>query len=258
MWAEYLFRFDDICPTMNWKVWDQVESILIKHEIRPILAVVPDNRDRYLEVCSPAKDFWALVRAWRARGWSIGMHGWQHRYVTNDPGLLRINRYSEFAGLPACEQADRLLSGIAVFRANSIPTNVWVAPAHSFDLTTVKLLSQLGFTYISDGCSLFPFADEFGMEWIPQQLWSFRKRLFGVWTICFHINGWQTSDIERFSRMVERYAERISHLESIATRYGGRRKTLFDTAFGLAYRRAAVAKSEMGRLLTSHSHTIAG
>src|SRR5688572_15384620 len=40
---QYLLRFDDICPTMNWRVWAEIESVLIQREIKPLLAVVPDN-----------------------------------------------------------------------------------------------------------------------------------------------------------------------------------------------------------------------
>ena len=47
--ATYLVRFDDICPTMNWEAWEQVENVLVSEGIRPILAVVPDNRDENLE-----------------------------------------------------------------------------------------------------------------------------------------------------------------------------------------------------------------
>ena len=60
----YLLRFDDICPTMNWAIWDKVEEGLRRHDVRPILAVVPDNHDSKLRIDPPRADFWDRVRQW--------------------------------------------------------------------------------------------------------------------------------------------------------------------------------------------------
>ena len=57
MRAHYLFRFDDICPSMNWRAWDDIETILCDQRIKPILAVVPDNRDDALRVSAPNARF---------------------------------------------------------------------------------------------------------------------------------------------------------------------------------------------------------
>ena len=99
MLTRYLVRFDDICPTMNWTVWRQVEEALVEEGVEPILAVVPDNRDPNLTFDWPEPRFWDRVRQWQARGWTIGMHGYHHRYETEDAGIVGRNRYSEFAGL---------------------------------------------------------------------------------------------------------------------------------------------------------------
>src|SRR5262245_38354882 len=73
--SRYLIRFDDICSTMNWLVWDAIESQLIRYAVRPILAVVPDNRDPNLIVDPPRSDFWERVRRWQSRGYTIALHG---------------------------------------------------------------------------------------------------------------------------------------------------------------------------------------
>ena len=44
----YLIRFDDICPTMNWVIWTEIDEILTTEGIKPILAVIPDNRNPVL------------------------------------------------------------------------------------------------------------------------------------------------------------------------------------------------------------------
>jgi hypothetical protein len=53
MSARYILRFDDICPTLNWDLWAGVEEVLLRTRIRPLLAVIPDNRDESLRIRSP-------------------------------------------------------------------------------------------------------------------------------------------------------------------------------------------------------------
>src|SRR5215469_15652864 len=106
--AQYLIRFDDICPTMNWSVWNEVEQILVSAGVKPILAVVPDNQDPQLSVCEPKALFWDEVRRWQKRGWTIGLHGYQHLPVVQNGGILNLNQWSEFSGLGFHEQLAKL------------------------------------------------------------------------------------------------------------------------------------------------------
>jgi predicted deacetylase len=248
MKAQYLLRFDDVCPTMNWRVWDQIEKTLCALDIKPILAVVPDNEDDVLRVCAPNPNFWDRVREWQSRGWNIAMHGWQHRFVTTDPGILNVQPFSEFAGLPRDEQDRKIRSGLSVFEKEGIQSELWIAPAHSFDAVTIELLAARGFRYLSDGFFLLPHVDRFGMTWIPQQLWSFRRRPFGVWTICFHVNRWTREELQAFQKNAVRFRETISTVGEIADRYAGREETILDSATASLYRAAAKGKSMMGEL----------
>ncbi|MGC1687103.1 MAG: DUF2334 domain-containing protein [Candidatus Acidiferrales bacterium] len=242
MKAQYLLRFDDICPTMNWHVWNDVEKILCDCDVKPILAVVPDNQDEALRVSPPNSKFWDRARKWQAGGWTIALHGWQHRFVTTDSGLLGIQPYSEFAGLSRPEQKSKLQSGISVFEKEGIKSKVWIAPAHSFDATTIELLVESGFRYLSDGSFLLPHVDRFGMMWIPQQLWSFRRRPLGVWTICFHINHWTGEDLRALRTNIARFRQSITTFSVIANRYRDRQDTILDSVTASAYRAAAQAK----------------
>lgn len=65
--ARYLVRFDDICPAMNWDMWGKIETVLRENGVKPILAVVPDNKDPLLDVGAPVSDFWERVRGWQGR-----------------------------------------------------------------------------------------------------------------------------------------------------------------------------------------------
>jgi predicted deacetylase len=232
---------------MNWRVWDELETFLCHEGIQPVLAVVPDNQDNDLRISPGNPDFWSRAREWQARGWTIGMHGWQHLFVTTDSGILRVNDYSEFAGLSGPEQRRKLQSGTEIFAKEGLTSSVWIAPAHSFDDVTLHLLPEFGFRYISDGYSSFPFLDDSGMLWIPQQLWSFRWRPFGVWTICFHMNSWSSSNLSAFKGNVVQFREVITDFATVTSEYETRRESFVDTWAATAYRFAAEIKSSISQ-----------
>ena len=126
---------------MDWDVWARVEAALRERDLRPILAVVPDNQDANLQVRPPAKDFWERVRGWQSLGWTIGLHGYQHRYVSRRRGMVTARRKSEFAGLPAAAQRDKLRRATDIFRGHGIHARVRrdVAPAAAADAATLAL-----------------------------------------------------------------------------------------------------------------------
>jgi predicted deacetylase len=228
MSAQYLVRFDDVCPGMNWPVWRDVEQILLGADVKPVLAVVPSNEDAKLNVHPPEERFWDHVRHWQERGWTIGLHGYQHRYVTSDAGLVGLNARSEFAGVPAQEQAEKLRAGVEIFRRESVRPEVWIAPAHSFDDATVDALKAQGIGAISDGFYLSPHRDEREMLWIPQQIWSLQYRPFGLWTVCYHLNAWRSRDVRAFERDVGVYRSRITSLERVLAAPAFRRRSWRD------------------------------
>jgi predicted deacetylase len=204
MTARYLIRFDDVCPTMNWHVWDQIERVMVDLSVAPILAVVPDNRDPKLCVGPSRSDFWSRVREWQARGWTIGLHGFQHEYVNNEAGLIGINARSEFAGLSLTEQERKIGEALAIFAAHGVRADTWVAPAHSFDGTTLSVLRRNGINSVSDGFFLGAVRWH-DMIWVPQQLWRFSRFPVGVWTICQHINSYGQPQIDSLRSDLARY-----------------------------------------------------
>jgi len=212
--GSYLIRFDDICPEMNWAVWEKIESILDKNNVRPVLAVVPDNQDPHLKVNNPRQDFWDRVRAWQAKGWTIGLHGFQHLYVTNDPGLVGLNARSEFAGLSHEVQREKINKALEIFRSQKIRPEVWIAPGHSFDKTTVNVLLENGIKTISDGYFFRPVL-HLGATWVPQQLWRFRKTKSGVWTVCYHHNNWSDAQLVDLENNIHNYRSQIVSLTDV-------------------------------------------
>ena len=43
--VDYCLRLDDACPQMNTEKWARIERILDKYKVRPIVGVIPENRD---------------------------------------------------------------------------------------------------------------------------------------------------------------------------------------------------------------------
>jgi len=201
---------------MNWKAWAEIEAILLQRRLKPMLAVVPDNRDPVLQVDSPVRDFWDRVRAWQDRGWTIALHGFQHRYVNRHAGLAASRKASEFAGLPAAEQREKLRRGLEIFRREGVNSRVWIAPSNTFDTTTVELLPDFGIRFISVGYFQFPYICRRGLTWVPQQMHYFRPAPAGMWTVCYHHNWWDESRIAKFREDVDHYRANISSLDQIA------------------------------------------
>ena len=214
---QYLLRFDDICPTMRWDTWSEIESALISSGIKPILAVVPDNRDPVLQVNPPVSDFWERVRRWQELGWTIALHGFQHLYVAKAGGLVTRRKKSEFTSLPADVQRDKLQRGMDIFQREKIKSRVWIAPGNAFDEVTVSLLPGFGIDIVSAGWFWRPFVGPGPVTWFPCQLSILRPAPPGLWTVCYHHNSWNRQTLSQFQTNLERYRDRISTLESVLT-----------------------------------------
>ncbi len=179
--------------------------------------------------------FWEQVRKWQARGWTIGLHGYQHAYITRDRGIVGIQRRSEFAGLSAKVQEEKLRKAVEIFNHEGIVPEVWIAPGHSFDWNTLDALKKVGISAISDGFALAPHIDSPGMFWIPQQLWKFRWRPFGVWTVCCHHNAWTEPDISQFRLAIGKYRREITDFSAVTSAYRHRKRGPMDSLYAKAH-----------------------
>lgn len=226
--SRYLLRFDDICPTMNWDMWEKIERLLVIHDVRPILAVVPDNRDPKLVVGPSVPDFWDRVRRWQGMGYAIALHGYQHVYVNQERGLTGLTPHSEFTGLPYEEQQAKLQRGVAIFSEQQVRVDAFVAPSHSFDRNTLKALAELGVKVVSDGLWPWPHVGDDGMFWVPLQIWRLEPKVAGLWTACYHHNSWTEKRLEGFERDLARFAPRMTDLAAVERNYAGRPLTSLD------------------------------
>ena len=250
MSARYLVRFDDICPEMNWVTWAKIEIILRRHDVKPLLAVVPDNRDSSLMVDVPNPSFWKSVREWQAEGWAIGLHGHQHRYSTDSGGIIGLNKRSEFAGLSREHQATKLDLGLAIFAREQVTADAWIAPGHSFDENTVRLLNSRGLRIISDGY-FSKVVHYMGASWIPQQLWRFEKKHSGVWTVCYHHNAWTDADILKFEQDISKNRGDIVSMAELMKK-NIPRISIFDLTLAYFYRLKILSLQRIKNLIQSN------
>jgi predicted deacetylase len=194
--AEYLFRLDDACPTMDAPRWDALLKVLASRSIHPIIAIVPDNSDPALVRQPPDPSFWQRARTWAHGGCIIALHGYSHLLRRSPGGLVPVQRHSEFVGLPADQQRQRIRAGVQVLQANGLVPEAWVAPAHGFDVTTLQALRmESGIRVISDGFMQRAVRRD-GFVWLPQQLWHPRFMRQGLWTICLHPNELDASGLK--------------------------------------------------------------
>ena len=212
--ARYLLRFDDLCPTMDQFGWGRFEQMVREFHIRPILAIVPDNQDSELRRDAVDENFWERMRSLQALGATIGLHGYQHRCVSEGRSLLPLHRNTEFAGVPEARQLVWIEMGARILREHGLEPKVFVAPRHGLDRGTLRALRTAGITAISDGFGRLPTLHH-GIAWIPQQLWGPVGKKSGVWTICIHSNHATDGQIQAMVEfLLEHRAEFIDGVEA--------------------------------------------
>jgi hypothetical protein len=195
MAAKYIIRLDDASEYMDYNKWDPYFELFDKYRLNPIIAVIPFNKDPEMTGEAPDGRFWERVRSWQEKGYRIAMHGYQHLYANRNSGIIGLNKYSEFAGVPLSRQIEMLAEAGHKFKTENIKTEIFVAPAHSFDKNTLTALKQVtDIKCISDGFFLNPVRKN-GLNWIPQQLWIPEEKPGGVWTICYHPETLSGSDV---------------------------------------------------------------
>ncbi len=183
-----VIRMDDITPGMDMGKFRRFKRLLDEHGIKPLIGVVPDNKDPKLIVTEdddvkvvhkkeygvketgtdegafnnvagsskqPASekdaDFWRMVRSLQTEGWIIAMHGLSHVYTTKKGGMLPLNKQSEFAGIDLEKQIEMLRAGKKILSDHGIATDFFMAPSHSYDRNTIRALLETGFRRITDG-----------------------------------------------------------------------------------------------------------
>jgi predicted deacetylase len=185
--AQYLLRFDDLCPTVCRERWGACRALIEEFELRPVLAIVPDNHDPDLERSAPDASFWEQMRAMEKAGATVALHGYRHLCASRGRSLVPLHRETEFAGVNMQTQHEWIRAGLRILRDHGLDPKMWIAPRHGFDAYTLRALRMEGIKMLSDGFARAPFRRQ-GLIWIPQQLWAPAHKKAGLWTVCVHPN----------------------------------------------------------------------
>jgi len=213
--SRFVIRLDDICPTMHWENFSVLRRLFAEHGVLPLIGIVPDNRDERLVVDGAREDFWETMRELRQQGWEVAQHGYQHTRISDDPGIFRLNPRAEFAGLPFDRQVESLRQGRAILADEGLATDVFMAPHHSLDETTVRALVDLGYDYVTDGYGLYPYRYQ-GLVFVPQLFASPIHFGFGVYTICVHPNIMTEPQLAQLAGWVRGNSYRITRFSTAA------------------------------------------
>lgn len=215
MKPQFLIRLDDASPYMDRLKWQKVEDILDKFDIKPIVAIIPDNNDEEVIKSEYDESFWDKSKTWQNKGWGIALHGYDHVFTTDKKGLIPRNCYSEFAGVDYEIQKEKIEKGYNILKSRGLNSTFWVAPAHSFDKNTLKAIKSVtDIKIISDGLSVNPYK-RYGFNWIPQQVCHIPKRKFGLWTVCLHPNNMNDNDFIKLEKRISEEASYFSNYNNI-------------------------------------------
>lgn len=207
----YLLRLDDACPTMDVQKWSRIESILDKYGIKPMVGIIPNNKDSKQILSNPDPEFWNKVKVWESKGWAIALHGYDHCYISNEAGINPLWNRSEFAGVPLEKQKEKISKGIAVFHEHGIDPKYFFAPSHTFDLNTLEALRQCSqIRIISDTIATKPY-NKWGFVFIPQM--GGRPKTMRVEplmrTICLHPSTMKDADFAELEQFLSLHKDKL-------------------------------------------------
>lgn len=203
-------RMDDISPDMDWEKFLAFKALLDVNGIKPLIGVVPDNQDENLHRADFRTDFWDYMKELQENGWIIALHGYRHIYTTKQGGLFPLNHFSEFAGVPLEQQKSMLKESTEILKQHNIKTDIFMAPAHSYDRNTLLALRDAGYTKLTDGFGNGPYNWK-GMTFYPISFLQSRslKKKTGITTLVVHTNELQKADMERYQKLFEAHKREL-------------------------------------------------
>ena len=203
-------RMDDITPDMDWAKFLRFKELCDLYQVKPLIGVVPENQDSMLHIDEAREDFWEYILQLQKDGWCIAQHGCTHIYSTKKKGCFPLNALSEFAGRSYEEQYATLKRGKQMLEEHGIYTDMFMAPAHSYDKNTLKALKALGFTKLTDGFGKTPYRwQELVFYPISFKQSSSLKKKKGYTTFVIHANTMNDKDFERYENLFQAYSDRL-------------------------------------------------
>ena len=206
-----LIRIDDVCENMNWDLMSKLESLFDNHSIKPVLGVIPNNRDEDF-LSFPRKDnFWDQVRKWQDKGWEIVQHGDTHIYdrlCSKKSDYFEYGGGSEFFGHPLDVQEKRIKNGLEKFKREKINIRSFFAPNQTYDENTFIALKNCGINEVIDGYGLMPYTEK-NVKFIPQLFEKVVLLPFGIQSTKLHLHIWDENDYKKFENFIKINSKKI-------------------------------------------------
>ncbi len=198
-----LIRIDDVAGNMNWNLMKKSETLFDKLNIKPLLGVIPSNKDQEILKYERKENFWSQVRNWQNKGWEIAMHGYTHVYdkETNKKDFFGYGGKSEFFGHSLEVQKKRISEGLEIFKSEGVKIRSFFAPNHTYDLNTFKALKTNNLDNIIDGYGFFPYK-EYDMNFIPQLFYKEIMLPFGIQSTQVHLNYMNEINFLKFEKFI--------------------------------------------------------
>jgi predicted deacetylase len=211
-----LIRIDDISSHMNWNLMNKCEELFNKHNIKPLLGVIPNNEDEEILKYEKKENFWEQVRIWQNKGWEISMHGYNHVYdtETNKKDFFGYGGRSEFYGHSFENQMNKILRGKKIFNNEGVKVKSFFAPNHTYDLNTFKALKENNLMNVIDGYGFFPYK-EFEINFIPQLFYKEIMLPYGIQSTQVHLNYMNDNSFLRFEKFIIKNKSRILEFEEV-------------------------------------------
>ncbi len=211
-----LIRIDDIAENMNWPIMDKIEVLFDRYNIKPVMGVIPNNRDPELLKFPKEVNFWKKVLDWQKKGWEISMHGYSHEYEieTKKNDFFRLGGRSEFFGKSLQDQIDKIQSGLKIFKNKEIFVRSFFAPNHTYDENTFQALKECKINIVIDGYGIEPYKEN-QLIFIPQLFYRLLSLPLTFQTTQLHINSWNEEDFRFFEEYVANNKDKIITFDKI-------------------------------------------
>ena len=211
----YIIRLDDASNYMNHDNWNKMELLLEKYNIKPIVGIIPNNKDKDLLKYKKDDSFWNKAIKWQDKGWTIAMHGYEHVYCTNDGGINPVQKRSEFAGNDLKTQENKIGRGFSVLKEKGLIPKVFFAPSHTFDENTlIAIKNKTDIRIISDTIANDVYYKD-DLFFIPQQSGIARNLPFRIVTFCYHPNEMKNEDFVNLERFIIKNKDKFIDLSDV-------------------------------------------
>ena len=206
-----LIRIDDVCENMDWKLMEKLEALFDNYSIKPVLGVIPNNRDEQFLSFPRNDNFWDQARKWQEKGWEIVQHGYTHIYdhlCKDKKDYFRYGGGSEFFGHTLEVQELRIRNGLEKFRKEKIKIRSFFAPNQTYDENTFKALKNCGIKEVIDGYGLMPYTEK-NIKFIPQLFEKVVMLPFGIQSTKLHLHNWTEDDFKNFEVFIKKNSQKI-------------------------------------------------